>query len=126
MTEWNYNKADVEAKMIVDSSTGSKRADAGKLRYDLIPPRVIEDLTKVLTGGAQKYGDHNWSKNGGMRWTRCYSSMMRHIQAWYGGEDTDPESGLSHLAHAMCNLSFLMEYERINQDGDDRPFKRKS
>ena len=120
---WKYAPEEVLAKLIKDTTGAAGRADKGKLRYDLIPPHVIEQLAAVLTGGAVKYGPNNWRADGGMAWTRCYASMMRHIQAWYQGEDTDPESGLSHLAHAMCNITFLMEYERTNTERDDRPFK---
>ena len=38
--------------------------------------------------------------------------MCRHIFAWWGGEDKDPETGFSHLAHAACCLLFLMEFQR--------------
>jgi hypothetical protein len=40
--------------------------------------------------------------------------------AWWRGEDTDPETGLSHLAHAGCCLMFLMEYQRNSWGTDDR------
>lgn len=120
----NIDRAQLAALTVVDPQTGAKRADKGKLRYDLLPPKVIEDLVRVLTIGADKYGDSNWRQGGGMAWTRCYASLMRHIQAWYQGEDTDPETGESHLSHALCNLVFLSEYSRTNQVKDDRPFKR--
>lgn len=125
MTEWNYDREQIEKTFVVDINGSAGRSDLGKLRYDLLPPKVIEDLVTVLSGGAAKYGDSNWRNDGGMAWSRCYASLMRHLQAWYQGQDTDPESGLSHLAHAMCNLTFLMEYERTNQQRDDRPFKVK-
>jgi hypothetical protein len=125
MKEWNIDRAQLSDLMVVDPTGKAGRADKGKLRYDLLPPKAIEDLVAVLSGGAAKYGDSNWRNDGGMAWSRCYASAMRHIQAWYQGENTDPESGLSHLAHAMCNLTFLLEYERTNQERDDRPFKVK-
>ncbi len=46
--------------------------------------------------------------------------MCRHIFAWWGGEDKDPETGFSHLAHAGCCLLFLMEFQRNSWGTDDR------
>jgi hypothetical protein len=36
---------------------------------------------------------------------------MRHIAAWQSTGNTDPESGHHHLAHAACNLIFLMWFD---------------
>ena len=47
-------------------------------------------------------GYHNWRD--GLDWTRVSSAVLRHLSAWHGGEDIDPESGLSHLAHAGCGI----------------------
>jgi len=33
---------------------------------------------------------------------------MRHLVAEYKGEDYDIESGFLHLAHAACNILFLL------------------
>ena len=46
---------------------------------------------------------------------------LRHLAAFQRGEDLDPESGLPHLAHAMCNLRMLTLYSRTYKEGDDRP-----
>jgi hypothetical protein len=40
---------------------------------------------------------------------RYYAAALRHLPAWRGGEELDPESGLTHLAHALANAAFLME-----------------
>ena len=92
--------------------------DADKNRLDLIPPIAIEALGQVLTDGAKKYGDYNWEK--GMKWSRPYGAMQRHLQAWWGGEDKDKESGHSHLWHAFCECMFLICYENWYSENDDR------
>ena len=48
---------------------------------------------------------NNW-RQGGMRWGQVFASLQRHLWAWWRGEDKDPESGLSHLAHATANVMF--------------------
>jgi len=95
--------------------------DDGKPRVDLISPRALEELGKVLAYGAKKYGDQNWLN--GIDWTKLYGSALRHLLAWRRREDTDPESGLPHLAHAMCNIMMLLHYVEVNcyDAHDDRP-----
>ena len=88
--------------------TIGKKYDTGKTRYDLIPPRTLEDFANVLTNGAEKYSEDNWKEVKEWR-RRYYSACMRHLQAWYSGEVIDPEDGQTHLAHAMCCLTFLNE-----------------
>ena len=83
--------------------------DTDKIRYDLIPPRSIEMLAEVITFGAKKYKPNNWRKCTDL--TRYEGALMRHIQAWRLGEDLDSDSGFRHLAHAMTNLSYIMEIE---------------
>jgi|TARA_R110000803_G_scaffold53795_2_gene110296 hypothetical protein len=94
------------------------KADEAKTRYDLLPPELLEETAKVLTFGAQKYSAHNWAQ--GASWSRYFSAMMRHMWAWWRGEDNDPETGFSHLAHAACCLSFLIAYQRRGLGEDDR------
>jgi len=83
--------------------------DTDKLRMDLITPEFEKALAEILTMGAKKYGDRNWEL--GMDPNRIIAAMRRHMLAVRLGESVDPESGLSHLAHAACNLMFLVTYE---------------
>lgn len=99
---------------------GSK-FDLGKRRLDLVPVYPLCAWADVLTFGAAKYDARNWEK--GMSWSRCYGAALRHILSWWDAEDLDPESGLHHLAHAICCLSFLLEYSCTKTGKDDRPNK---
>ena len=85
--------------------------DIGKLQWDILPIDCVEDVVKILTFGAEKYGANNWQnvENGEDRY---YAALMRHLAASRQGEKTDPESGLSHLAHVACNVVFLMWLEK--------------
>lgn len=101
-----------------EQSSGGTKYDQDKLRYDLIPPFALEQLARVYTHGARKYSDNNWRK--GMKWSRLYGALMRHIEAWRRGEDYDEESGCLHLASvAWCAIT-LMEYRGCYPAGDDR------
>lgn len=94
------------------------RFNEGKTRHDLVPAFAQEQYAKVLTAGAQKYAERNWEK--GMSWSKVIASLKRHTLAFERGEDFDPETGLYHAAHMMCNAAFLLEYYKIHPQGDDR------
>lgn len=50
--------------------------------------------------------------------------MMRHLLAWWDGEENDPESGLPHTYHILMNAAMLVEYEQtLGEEFDDRPDK---
>jgi hypothetical protein len=87
--------------------------DTGKLRWDLLPIDCIEDVVKILSFGANKYGPNNWQ---GIEEDRYYAALMRHLSAYRQGQLIDEESGLSHLAHAMCNVVFLLWFEKHKED----------
>jgi hypothetical protein len=87
-----------------------RKFDGDKLRYDLIPPLAQQEMVKVLTFGAQKYAPDNWQLVPDSK-RRYFAAMERHVWAWKMGETLDPESGIHHLAHAMCCLAFLYEHD---------------
>jgi len=96
-----------------------RKDDGGKAPWHLLPPDALNEIVLVLEFGARKYGDRNWER--GMAWSRPFSALMRHMWAWWRGEDFDPETGYSHLAHAACCILFLMTYRGRATGVDDRP-----
>lgn len=100
-----------------DMATQGVKFDTDKPRMDLLDTHAIEELAKVLTFGAKKYDAHNWRK--GISKTRLIAAALRHLFAYLGGQDLDPETGLSHAAHAMCCCMFLLGLEH-RTDLDDR------
>ncbi len=87
--------------------TEGKKYDAGKYRHSLLPAGVLKEVIAVMEYGAQKYGENNWQQlTDGQR--RYYDAAMRHLDAWRAGTPVDAESGLHHLAHAMCSLMFIV------------------
>lgn len=102
-----------------DKPTGTAlKFDDGKLPLHLLSTEAMNQTAAVLAFGAQKYAEHNWRK--GFVWSRPLSAAMRHITAFNDGENKDPESGLSHLAHAACCIMFLLEFEKTSKHLDDR------
>lgn len=85
--------------------------DCGKPMWDLLPFSSLKEVVEVLTLGAKKYSPHNWMRVPNPK-SRYFSALMRHLVAWKRGERTDPETGLSHLAHAGCCLLFLIWHDK--------------
>lgn len=86
----------------------SKKNDRldNKVRMELVPLTVMESLGKVLTYGAKKYADNSWQDLPDF-WRRYKAALLRHLIAIDKGELIDPESGLPHIEHVLCNAAFL-------------------
>jgi hypothetical protein len=99
-------------------NAGGLKFDGDKPRMDLLDPEALDELAKVLTFGAKKYCDENWRK--GISYRRLLAAALRHVFAFMRGEDNDPETGLSHMAHAMCCAMFVIWMQKHRADMDDR------
>jgi len=88
-----------------------QKHDQEKPRYDLLPPVAIDEMAKVMTFGAQKYAPENW-RHVDDAVNRYRAALLRHTFAMMRGEQLDPETGLSHAAHAMCCAAFLVELDK--------------
>ncbi len=78
----------------------------------------LEGMVRVLMFGANKYAAHNWRK--GLKYSRITNSMQRHLNAFQAGEEVDPESGIPHVHHIMCNALFLAGAVKEHPELDDR------
>lgn len=93
-----------------DGNVVGMKFDEGKIRYDLLPPGAVKGLAKIITFGAHKYGPENWKELESPR-SRYFAACQRHLWAWFEGEKNDPDTGMSHLWHALCNVAFLAQLE---------------
>jgi hypothetical protein len=84
---------------------GGRKDNKGKLDYTLLPWICVDEVVKVLMHGADKYDRFNWMKVPQQEYAKA---AFRHIIADQKGEMCDKESGLPHLAHAVCCLLFQM------------------
>lgn len=79
----------------------------GKYKPTLIYKSFIEALANVRQFGVDKHGNkEDWRTTNSIL---HYDACLRHIYAALDNEELDKESGLLHLAHAACNLMFLIE-----------------
>lgn len=95
--------------------------DSGKPGMDLLPYDALVEVAKVLDFGAQKYSPGNWAK--GIEISRLIAAAERHIGEYKEGRDTDPESQLNHVAHAACNLLFILWMQKHLPQMDNRWIK---
>ena len=92
------------------ATEGGRKFDGGKIRYGLLPPLALKATADVLTFGAEKYEPDNWRRvPEGPR--RYFDAAQRHLWAYKTGEVNDPETGVSHLAHALCCIMFMLDLD---------------
>lgn len=105
--------------LLPDNNPKSKFG-AVKTQHHLVPTTAREQLAKVMKLGADKYGAYNWRTNS-VAASVYYSAAVRHLDAFLNGEDFDPESGQSHLAHAMACCAIAIDAIATGNFIDDRP-----
>ncbi len=77
-------------------------------------------MATALALGARKYGTYSWRRTSVRAMTYLHAAL-RHIYAYIDRADIDPESGASHLGHAMASLAILIDAAKANTLVDDRP-----
>lgn len=91
------------------------KADAGKPKLTLVPRQIIFDIARVREYGLKKYGaSESWKQ---VDIQRYRDAAFRHFMAYLDDpQGVDEESGLSHLSHLACNISFLSELENNRKE----------
>jgi Domain of unknown function (DUF5664) len=91
-----------------------------KAPLSCVPATVLLELGVAMQEGAHKYRRHNYRAIG-VRASVYYDATMRHLFSWWEGEDTDPDSGLSHVTKAIASLTVLRDAMIQGKFHDDRP-----
>lgn len=91
-----------------------------KAPMSTLPANVLAEAGVAMLEGAAKYGRHNYRVNGVLA-SVYYDAAMRHLMAWWEGEDVDPDSGLSHISKAIASLVVLRDAGMQGKLTDDRP-----
>lgn len=102
--------------------TGAVRdAQEGKGRMELLPPRALFEVAKIMETGARKYFLRNWEK--GIPLSRFFDSGIRHAYKYLRGDRDEP-----HDAMACWNFLCLIETRMRIEEGllpeslNDLPF----
>lgn len=93
--------------------------DEGKEPLAHLPWAAITELSKVQQYGQIKYKDFNNYRKG-LEISRNISCALRHIRDFMDGHDSDAESGINPLAHAICRLAFILQNIKDGVAIDDR------
>lgn len=91
-----------------------------KVPFSTVPAEVTAEVGLAMLEGALKYGRHNY-RSVGVRASVYYDAALRHLTAWWEGQDVDPDSGLSHLVKCLACLYVLRDSQNIGNWVDDRP-----
>lgn len=86
-----------------------------KLRWDLLPLNLIEDVVRVYTAGAEKYGANRW-QNLPDGYNRYKAAMLRHLVEFEKGNEIDEETGCRHLAQCVWNALAMLHFSKIKSE----------
>lgn len=95
---------------------------SNKIPLHLWPETASLTGALALLDGGLKYGRSNFREIG-VRSSIYYDAARRHLNAWFEGEDNDPDSGLPHLGHALACLAILVDAQAAGKLNDDRMVK---
>lgn len=92
----------------------------GKAPLEYLVTSVWPEDAVVHKHGADKYGRLNWRVDP-ILYSTYKAAMLRHMVAFFDkGEDIDPDSGVSHLAHIRACAAVLRDAQLQGSAIDDR------
>ncbi len=91
-----------------------------KVSLTKFPATALVHGAHAMMDGARKYGPFNWRGNAVIA-SIYIDACMRHLTAWFDGEETASDSGVHHLGHAMACLGILLDAQETGNLIDDRP-----
>ena len=88
-----------------------------KVRMDLLPWPELEEIGKVFTAGAKKYGANNWQHldNG---YERYKGALLRHLTEVEKGNEIDADTGCMHIAQVETNAIFMLHFKMQERNND--------
>jgi hypothetical protein len=120
---------------MADASTKQQasRVTLGTNPKDLIGNKKVS-ITKLpmvgvihgahaMMDGARKYGPYNWRGNAVVA-SIYVDAAMRHLMAYFEGEQEAPDSGVHHLGHVIACAAILLDAETTHNLVDDRPISQ--
>jgi hypothetical protein len=90
-----------------------------KIPLHLWPTTATVHGSMALLDGASKYGKANFRAIG-VRASIYMDAALRHMYAWYEGEDVAEDSGVHHLGHALACMAIILDAMEAGELTDDR------
>lgn len=91
-----------------------------KVQLNLVPPSSTIYQALAMEDGAKKYGPYNWRENKVIA-SIYVAAALRHLQAWYDGEELAQDSNKPHLGHALACIGIIVDAKETGNLVDDRP-----
>ena len=116
---WIFYKL-VEQCKTKDMKHESKKNDRldNKLRWELLPLEDMEDIVKVYTAGAKKYGPNTW-QNLPDGYQRYKAALFRHLVEYEKGNWLDPDTGCISLAQVAWNAIAMLHIAKQNMKNNE-------
>lgn len=106
--------------MVTKESNPKDAVGVKKVPFSTLPAGPAAETALAMLEGALKYGRHNY-RAVGVRTSVYYDAALRHLTAFWEGQNIDPESGLPHVVKAIACLFVLRDSQLIGNVVDDRP-----
>ncbi len=103
-------------------ASGDPKGEAGAAKPGLDNISLVAQYYEgaAMKQGADTYGAYNWCDHP-MKASTYYNAILRHLNAWWLGEDLDLKSGLPHMAHIRASAGILIDQQETDRMIDDRP-----
>jgi hypothetical protein len=114
-------------KIVKDYIDGDKSKESNpkdmigsnKLPLHLWPNTATAMGCLGFLNGMLKYGRSNFRIHG-IRASIYYDAAKRHLDAWFEGEECDPDDGVPHLAAALACIAIIVDAQAAGKLNDDR------
>lgn len=90
-----------------------------KLPIHLWPSTATALGCIAMANGMLKYGRSNFRAIG-VKSSIYIDAAKRHIDAWFEGEECDPDDGVPHLAAALACIAIIVDARAAGKLNDDR------
>ncbi len=105
---------------VTDAGGSQKGQKASQIAA--MDPLALLYLGEVSGMGATKYAAFNYLQSG-YDWRLSMDAALRHLLAFWAGQDSDSESELLHVAHAAWHCLALVSFQ-LREIGTDTRFKQ--
>lgn len=93
---------------------------AVKVSVSKLPPAGVIHGALAMMDGAEKYTPYNF-RDVKISATVYVDALLRHVLAYFDGEDLAPDSRAHHLGHAIACAAIILDAQERGNLIDDRP-----
>lgn len=104
----------------LDKSNPKDLIGSRKVSITKFPAAALLHGAHAMGNGAAKYGSYNWRGNP-VRASIYVDAAIRHLLAWFEGEEKAADSGVHHLGHALASIAIILDAQETANLINDRP-----